>query len=215
MKNISKLLFVLPLIATPLSVQAVSFTFGGHTYETTSTAESWTQAEAEAVGLGGHLVSINSAAEQAFLVSTFLADPSFANVPLWIGLNDITNGGGVGSKIYTTWTTGEPVTYTNWNPGEPNNFPPGEDYGTINWHHAVGGAIGTWNDTPVNGTVGLGGNTNGPYFGIIEIPGKTSVPESGSTAMFLSLSLTAMTVFHRKLKGPQPAKGNERKNQLC
>jgi len=192
MKNSSKLLFVLALIATPLSVQAVSFTFGGHTYETTSSAESWTQAEAEAVGLGGHLVSINSAAEQAFLNSTFLADPTFANVPLWIGLNDITNGGGMGSKIYTTWTTGEPVTYTNWSPGEPNNFAPGEDYGTINWHHAGGsGTIGDWNDTPVNGTVGLGGNTNGPYFGIIEIAGK-SVPESGSSLVLFGTGIACL-----------------------
>lgn len=50
---------------------------------------------------------------------------------------------------------------------EPTDSPPGEYYGTINWHRAqTGGPVGTWNDTPLGGTTGYGGTSNGPYYGI-------------------------------------------------
>ncbi|HXX41129.1 MAG TPA: C-type lectin domain-containing protein, partial [Chthoniobacterales bacterium] len=157
-----------------LQSSQLPLTYNGHTYMLTSSAESWTAAEAEAVSKGGHLIAINNSAENAFVVSSFLQG-GFASEPLWIGLTDIPPGGpGAGSKTYTKWTTGESVTYTNWNTatGEPNNASPGEDYGAINWHHAwnLANPAGTWNDAPNNGTSGYGGNTNGPYFGIIEIP---------------------------------------------
>src|SRR5262249_40334344 len=47
----------------------------------------WTDAEAEAITLGGHLATINDAAENAFVVASF---SEFQNVhrSLWIGLTD-------------------------------------------------------------------------------------------------------------------------------
>ncbi len=71
---------------------------------------SWTALEAEAVLLGGHLVTINDAAENAWIQSTF---PNYGLHNLWIGLNDIEEEG------VFRWVSGEPVTYTNWAPGEP------------------------------------------------------------------------------------------------
>ena len=137
----------------------------------TSTAETWTDAEAEAVSKGGHLVTVNDAAEQAFLVNTFLTG-DFAHRPLWIGLTDQAREG----KF--VWSSGARVRYTNWNTSthEPNDCctkaPHEEDYVCMNWHYAYGlmDPIGTWNDVPDGGTPRPGNNANGPYFGIIEIP---------------------------------------------
>ena len=47
--------------------------FGGHTYHLLDTdgTKRWFEAEAEAVGLGGHLVTINDASEDQFVFDTF------------------------------------------------------------------------------------------------------------------------------------------------
>lgn len=167
--------------------------YNGHSYMITSAALSWTDAEAEAVAKGGHLVTVNDAAEQAFLNSTFLQG-FFAARPLWIGFTDQANDGTF------LWSNGEPVTYTNWAPGEPNNGGGGilsEDYAAMNWNFSTtvvgpfarktavprgGGGPpppqpGTWNDTPNAGTFGHSGNSDGPYYGIIEI-GCTPPPDN-------------------------------------
>lgn len=147
----------------------------GHYYAvTTGGPTSWTAAEAEAVALGGHLVSITSAAEQNFIVATFLSGAN-QNRIYWIGLNDTAVEG------QFAWSSGEAVSYTNWQRGEPNNFRGAEDYCAINWHYTMGhpGAVrGAWNDAPLNGS-----NTNGsapfPTPGLMEFaelpPGDTTV----------------------------------------
>ena len=141
----------------------------------TSAAETWTEAEAEAVSKGGHLVTVNDAAEQAFLVNTFLTG-DFAQRPLWIGLTDQRKEG----KF--VWSSGSRLTYTNWNVSthEPNDCctraKHEEDYVCMNWHYAFGRTdpIGTWNDVPNGGTPRPANNADGPYFGIIEIPNCAS-----------------------------------------
>ena len=64
--------------------------------------ESWEDAQAKAVTEGAHLVAINDAAEQEWLVR------AFGNAPYWIGLTDAGKEGEWG------WTSGEPATYTHW-----------------------------------------------------------------------------------------------------
>ena len=64
---------------------------------------------------GGHLVSINDAAENAFLVANILIG-AFSDVPLWIGLSDSTSEGTF------VWSNGDVVAYENWNTGEPNSY---------------------------------------------------------------------------------------------
>lgn len=67
----------------------------------------WSDAQAKAVAEDAHLVSINDAAEQQWLMGTFGAGP------YWIGLTDAESEG------VWRWTSGEPVTYANWAPEEP------------------------------------------------------------------------------------------------
>jgi hypothetical protein len=148
----------------------------------------WTQCEKRAEELGGTLMTISSAEENEFVVKNVLRDfsdnggPNLSFRPLWIGLYDPAgidrddDAGGPSSQHAANfvWVNRSPATYRNWNTdtGEPNNYRPCEYYGTINWHTAFGdsGVIGTWNDTPVNGTVSRGGNTDGPYYGIAAVP---------------------------------------------
>ena len=56
------------------SAQAGLIDFDGHFYGLTDSAGAWQDAENEAMAMGGHLVAINSAAENQFLSDTFLDD---------------------------------------------------------------------------------------------------------------------------------------------
>ncbi len=87
-------------------------------------ANTWWASEAEARGLGGHLVTINDAAENQWVLNTFFPLTGVPYAWLWIGLNDEANEG------QFVWASGEPVAFTYWYPGEPNNLG-GEDYATI------------------------------------------------------------------------------------
>ncbi|MBO1052889.1 MAG: hypothetical protein HEQ25_13090, partial [Dolichospermum sp. DET73] len=120
------------------------FNYNGSQYTLTSYG-TWQEAQAQAQSLGGNLVTINSQAEQNWLVSTF-----GGNEQLWIGLTDeVTEG-------QYKWASGETSTYTNWYGGQPDNGGPnGEDYVVLNY-----GSAGKWNDYP---------NDSSSFRGIVEI----------------------------------------------
>ncbi|NCS57186.1 MAG: RHS famlily protein, partial [Microcystis aeruginosa G11-04] len=118
----------------------------GHAYVLTDLPGTWTEVQSIAQGMGGNLVSINSAAENAFLVN------QFGTYSFWIGLTDAAVEGN------WKWVNGDPYTYTNWYPGEPNNAG-NEDYAIFNWDGA-----GRWNDVPSNYS---------GYRGIVENNGTT------------------------------------------
>ena len=165
-----------------------------HFYALTPNPASWTSAEAFAISRGGHLASITSAGEQTFLTSTFL-NGFFDTRALWIGLTDQTTEG------VFRWSTGEALGYTRWYAGEPNDgggLQTPEDYVAINWQRAAGQTPtkGEWNDAPLNGTVGLGGLSSGPYYGIIEV-----VPEPGTLALLSAFGIvTLVPLLRRKMK---------------
>ncbi len=114
----------------------------GHWYAAgdSSTCASWTQARDAAVMLNGHLVTITTAAESAFVRSQF-------NGFCFIGLFQNRE-----SLLYTEpaggweWVTNEPVVFTNWRTlpredTEPNNSNGDEDYAHLNFDPEA-----TWND---------------------------------------------------------------------
>ena len=107
----------------------------GHWYGVDYTPRSWTESEALAVSLGGHLVTIRSQGEQDWIEQT--VSPYWPPVSaLHIGLNDAASEGTF------LWSSGEPVTFTNWGAGEPNDLG-GEDYASIS---GPGSFFGLWND---------------------------------------------------------------------
>jgi uncharacterized delta-60 repeat protein len=113
--------------------------FNGHSYQLTTVATTWDKAEAEAVAHGGHLVSINSAEENQWLLNTFGSNR------LWIGFNDIAQEGS------WVWTDGSPTTFTKWSPGEPNNSKGLEDVAEL-YGITTSTSYGKWNDVPATGT---------------------------------------------------------------
>lgn len=130
--------------------------FTTHSYYLIS-SNLWGAAETEAVSLGGHLVTINDAAENAWVLSTF-GNFNGIKSPLWIGLNDEASEGTF------VWTSGEAVTYLNWNGGEPNN-----GMGFFNEDHTaiLGLSLSPsdkWNDVPDADI----------YLGVVEVPEPTA-----------------------------------------
>ncbi|WP_424974486.1 lectin-like protein [Dinoroseobacter sp. S124A] len=138
----------LPLAATAAPVQWSTADGGnGHYYELITTKKTFADASAAAqasthAGLSGHIVTITSAEEQAFL-----DDLNTNQMEAWIGASDTDEEGvfawitgpEAGTVFYTT--TDGAQTYANWNPGEPNDWGSGEDY-VEGW---FGGAK-DWND---------------------------------------------------------------------
>jgi hypothetical protein len=173
--------------------------FQGHTYYLLS-ASSWSSAEAEAVALGGHLVTISSQAENDFVFNRFTASGTLDR-NLWIGLSDAAQEGSF------TWVSGEPVTFTYWISTEPNNsfnfdgVYPGQDEDYVHilsyplfsslTNYAVHPA-GQWNDF-----ADLGDFRGSLSFGVVEVDGVADVPLPGTVAL-LGLGLAGIGAARRK-----------------
>jgi hypothetical protein len=112
----------------------------------------WSESEAEGVTLGGHLVTIETAAESQWLANTFgplaAADAEAKSLPdrefisLWIGLSDAAEEG-----VYR-WSSGSIAAYRNWAPLQPENGPDDEDYIGLVAHFPTVPALppGSWHD---------------------------------------------------------------------
>ncbi|MCW5764932.1 MAG: hypothetical protein KIT68_03025 [Phycisphaeraceae bacterium] len=151
------------LISSPPGVQAGPFInpSNGHTYYLLYPS-SWTDAESDAVALGGHLVAINDAAENDFAYNTVLRfDGGAVFRRGWIGLSRDSN--------FQTWTNGDPVAYTNWAPGEPNNAGGIENYAEMR------ADTGQWND--------VSNLPSGSQCGIVEIPTPPTNPLGSGSAV--------------------------------
>jgi hypothetical protein len=135
---------------------------------------SWEQAEANAQKLGGHLVTINDAAENEFVWNTLGTNK-------WIGLSDAKVEGD------WEWSSGEPISYENW-VGWARNQGPTEDYGWL-W----GAYPGQWDDNNLTGEWGgpspvtqgiaeikLTGSTPPTNLNLDDQPNKVELTGSGS-----------------------------------
>lgn len=122
-KTKSKLLSFLLIAGLLLSVmapllevqtaQAATYTgattYNGHTYCIFPTSMSWSEAKVYCEKVGGHLATITSAKEQAFIEQL-----NSSSKRLWIGAYR-------DEYFLWYWVTGEKWDYTNWKEGEPNN----------------------------------------------------------------------------------------------
>jgi hypothetical protein len=161
-------------------------TYNGHEYAVTNTWESWVDAESEAVSQGGHLVTINDAAENAWVSATFkdyyveglYGVPGNAAVYIGYYLIDPTNN-------TWGWTSGETSTYTNI------HYP--------SWYTHTGPHAYAMTFDPVYGTWGRASfhtevpGAGGYLRGVIEIPEPT-------TMLLLGLGLVGLAGVRRKFK---------------
>ena len=144
----------------PNSVNNPQFTFSinpanNHLYALAHPNQTWSQSEALAQSLGGHLVTINDAAENDWVSTTF---GSFAPY-LWIGLTDRAVEGDWG-----TWNDGTPVGYSSWASGYPrvvDNY----DDGYLNVSNRL------WYDYP--------SSTSSNWRGVMEFTNSTDTDGDG------------------------------------
>jgi len=138
-------------------------------------SDTWTASQAQAVSLGGNLVTINDAAENAFVVSTFL---NYGGVSrdLWLGLSD------AGHEGTFTWADGQALSYSNWEPGQPDNG--GGAFLNENYVHMYGGTTsehvptwtpGRWNDAVDTAGYVSNTGTQRQRFGVVEVVPEPSV----------------------------------------
>lgn len=166
---------MLALNSVALAEGYVWHSFGSHEYALTLAQDTWLAHEAEAVALGGHLVAINSEAEDRWVADTFdhvycahLEGNSLAaQVQIGYYYNSQAND--------WEWISGEPVTYTNLYAGFP-------ELGIHAYIHEASHGISpyTWNASPWYSEPGT---VDQPLaFGVIE----RTVPEPGSIALLLA-----------------------------
>ena len=170
MKSIITSAIVALLGATSINAQILTSAFNpatGHNYYLLAQS-TWTVAENEAISLGGYLVTINDAAEDNWVSTTF---SNFGGVQrgLWIGLTDQDHEGTF------TWVSGDPSTYRHWEAGQPDNG--GVQFGPENWVNIWPNPgprdPGTWNDfSNADNWEGM------PFSGVVEV-----VPEPSAVAL--------------------------------
>lgn len=192
---LTRLRFVVAVAAAagPLSVTAVcggapvvfSTEQGGNgnTYEVVLDAGvSIDGARAAAGADGGHLVTITSPAEQAF-VESLLDGADAPTGSYWMDLQRAGEG--------FAWGTGESFDFSNFAPGEPNDFLGNEDVGQIYWAQTsaedLASRRGRWNDSVTTGYP----NADNESFPTLDLSRAGFIVEREATAIPLPLAVFA------------------------
>jgi len=169
-----------------INAQHTWYNFSGHQYALTLTQNTWEFNEAEAVSAGGHLVTINSAAENNWLAEKF--DGTYAIGYQGNGWGAIVQIGYSLDSVHNQWewASGEPVTFTSyyylWPSGGPHAY-------LHERSHPVGPY--QWNANPAHTELG---QTLLSY-GVIEI-----VPEPGQLTLLLLAAATFLVLRPRKAR---------------
>lgn len=147
-RNLKNLLtgIVLLLAMTMLNIGVISVSaasipsdaveWKGHYYKAYNSGYGYNKAKSYCESLGGHLVTINSEAENSIVSD--LADQAGRNC-YWIGIHIDSQG------IYK-WITGEKSSYSNWGSEEPDNYLDNQGYGFIFGNSINSWRIGEWGD---------------------------------------------------------------------
>jgi len=163
----------------------------GHYYEVVpGSLPTWTAARDAAAarrlrGVNGHLVTITSPEEQAFV----RALPGGA-IGLFLGGYQLPGspepaGGWV-------WVTGEGFTYQNWAPGEPNDQSGSGPEGWLIWQDA----LGRWNDVRHDNTnVGYIVEYEPPF--LLAAPGSVQASDGTDCAVHLAWNAVAQATGYR------------------
>jgi hypothetical protein len=121
----------------------------GHNYYVVSgypgSVGTWSQGRAEAMSLGGDLVEIDDADENAFVLNLI---NSVTTPALKLG------GGSIGLRRQPpgpfAWTNGDPLTYANWAPGAPSDQLANADYAFMYANRLDPTLSGQWGNEPDN-----------------------------------------------------------------
>lgn len=147
----------------------------GHSYYLLTSA-TWTASEAQAVTLGGHLATIDSAAENTWVYNSF-ANFGGVNRNLWIGLYDpdaVNNSTDPAvRRLEFEWVSDSTAAYRNWSPVEPNNPANGDPVTVVERYVHIWNPgdfyAGQWNNYSNTDTL-----FNVPMHGVVEV---VPVPE--------------------------------------
>lgn len=198
-----KLTSLLCCIAAPLlanhtaSAAPVQWAGNGHYYEVVSLpGSSWVAARDQAAGMSfngiqGHLATLTSAAENAFVTSLLTT----AATQQWF-IGGIQPPNTPGPADAWGWITGETWSYTNWNsPFQPDNhpfYPEGED--ALSMYSGNGASRGRWNDTSMTSTF-----VPAQWEQVGGMVVEYTVPEPGTFALALPAILAGLA-FRRRGK---------------
>jgi len=181
---ISNILLIVSSLAVAQPVAQGTFNFYTYIAVEAPNGITWSDAEANAIAMGGQLASITSAAQDQFIYSLVSSEAS-----LWAREGGNPNGAGIGPWIggyrqpanpggSFQWIDGAAFSYSNWANGEPNDFGGNENY--IIFYSNTGSLMNdSWNDYP-NVTPDPNHLGPDPHGYVVEV-----VPEASATNLFL------------------------------
>jgi Ca2+-binding RTX toxin-like protein len=170
------------------NVEAVAFDdvtlaqFDGHSYHLFPYGSSYESAKLRADSLGGHLLTIGTAAENDFVTDLMIT--SLVN-SVALGASDASDEG------KWTWDTGELVIYNDWGPGQPDDAGGDQDFASM----ILGGSLqgpedrSGWDDRGWGGNLLIEVGSHQLITGAIsgtDGPDSLALPNGGSIAQGLS-----------------------------